>query len=364
MTLREITDLLQALAPLQLAEDFDNVGLLTGEPEQEIQGILVAHDALESVVAEAEAKNCNLIVCFHPILFKGLKRLNGSTYVERALLRAIRSNIAIYALHTALDNVPEGVSGRLAAALGLQNSRVLLPKSATIEKLVTYVPAKNRQELLDALFEAGAGSIGKYSQCSFTVAGSGTFLPGEGANPTVGSPGSLQEEQEAQLHLTYPAYRRNQILQTLFRTHPYEEVAYEITGTLNTHQHQGMGMIGELHEPMEVEAFLAHLKTRLGTPCIRHSAPPAKRIRKVAVLGGSGAFAIQAAKSAGADALVTADLKYHDFFQGEGHLLLADVGHFESEQFTKNLLHEYLTEKIANFAIHLSEVNTNPVNYF
>lgn len=364
MTLREITDLLEALAPLQLAEDFDNVGLLTGEPEQEIRGILVAHDALESVVAEAETKNCNLIVCFHPILFKGIKRLNGSDYVERALLRAIRSNIAIYAIHTALDNVPEGVSGRLAAALGLENSRVLLPKSGTIEKLVTYVPVKHRQQLLNALFEAGAGSIGNYSQCSFTTEGSGTFLPQEGANPAVGTPGNLQEEREAQLNLTFPAYRRKQILQALFETHPYEEVAYEITGTLNTHQHQGMGMVGELPKPLEVAAFLTHLKTRLGTPCIRHSSPPEKRIRKVAVLGGSGAFAIAAAKRAGVDALVTADLKYHDFFQGEDRILLADVGHFESEQFTKNLLHEYLTEKIANFAIHLSEVNTNPVNYF
>ncbi len=364
MILGEITDILEALAPLQLAEDFDNVGLLTGDPGQEIHGILVTHDALEAVVAEAEAKNCNLIVCFHPIMFKGIKRLNGSDYVQKALLRAIRSNIAIYAIHTALDNVPEGVSGRLAASLGLENSRVLLPKASTIEKLVTYVPVKNRQVVLDALFEAGAGSIGNYSQCSFTTEGSGTFLPGAEAKPAVGAPGSLQEEREAQLHLTYPGYRRKQVLRALFETHPYEEVAYEITGTLNTHQHQGMGMIGELPKPMEVTAFLKHLRTRLGTPCIRHSNIPGKRIEKVAVLGGSGAFAIEAAKRSGADALVTADLKYHDFFQGEDSLLLADVGHFESEQFTKNLLHEYLTEKIANFAIHLSEVNTNPVNYF
>lgn len=364
MTVKEITACLEDLAPLPLAEEFDNVGLLVGDGSMEVQGVLVTLDTLETVVDEAKAKGCNLIVSFHPILFKGIKRLTGSDYVEKALLKAIRNDIAIYCMHTALDNVKRGVSGRLAEVLGLKDCSILIPKSGALEKLVTYVPLDSRDALLDQLFDSGAGALGKYTHCSYSVEGEGSFLPGADANPTRGHKGDLHREREAQIHLTFPSYLRQEVLKALMEHHPYEEVAYEITALENRYQETGMGIVGTLENPLSPQDFLELLKSRLMTPCIRHSEPPRTTISKVAVLGGSGAFAIEAARRAGADALVTADLKYHQFFQAEGGLLLADVGHYESEQFTKNLLHEYLMEKIPNFAIHLSEVKTNPVNYY
>ena len=364
MTVKEIAAALEELAPLPLAEDFDNVGLLVGDPGMEVKGILITLDTLEAVVEEALSKGCNLIVSFHPIIFSGLKRLTGKDYVERTVMRALENRIAIYSMHTALDNVPNGVSGKLSEVLGLRDCRVLMPMEGSIRKLVTYVPQSGREALLDALFRAGAGSLGNYSNCSFSNDGEGTFLPEPGATPAVGTPGQLHREPETQLHLTFPADRQAAVLAALSAHHPYEEIAYELTTLENAYAHRGMGMVGELEAPMEASRFLDRVKERLHAPVVRHTELTGKPIRKVAVLGGSGAFAIPAAKAAGADLLLTADIKYHQFFQAEGQLVLADVGHFETEQFTKNLLYDYLTEKIPNFAISLSEVNTNPIKYY
>ncbi len=364
MTVAQIAAGLEELAPLPFAEDFDNVGLLVGDPQMEVTGVLVTLDTLEDVLAEATAKGCNLVVSFHPILFQGLKRLTGATYVERVVARAIGQRIAIYSMHTALDNVREGVNRKLCEVLGLERARTLIPRKGIIKKLVTYVPEGARQALLEKLFEAGAGELGNYTHCSFSTPGEGSFLPGQQASPAIGERGSLQLEPEQQLHLTFTAEREKAVLQALQQHHPYEEVAYELSTLENAYQHLGMGMVGELEAPMEEKAFLQRLKERLRTPCIRHSPLTGKPVSRVAVLGGSGAFAIGAARAAGADVLVTADVKYHQFFQAEGQMVIADVGHYESEQFTKNLLLDYLTEKFPNFAIHLSETQTNPVNYF
>lgn len=364
MTVAHITSALEKLAPLPLAEDFDNVGLLVGNSNAQVTGVLVTLDALEAVIHEAIAKNCNMVVSFHPIIFKGIRRLNDSDYVSRAVSLAIKNNIAIYSMHTALDNVPGGVSGALGKMLGLKKLRTLIPKAGTIRKLVTYVPQSSREIVLEKLFEAGAGELGNYSHCSFSNAGEGTFLPGMEANPTLGVVGQLSREAEYQIHLTFTADREAEIIRALHQNHPYEEIAYEISTLNNAYQKLGMGMIGELDSPMPAASFLDLLKRILKTPVIRHSELTPKKVHRVAVLGGSGAFAIGAAKAAGADFLVTADLKYHDFFRAEGHLVLADVGHFESEQFTKNLLADYLKEKFPNFAIRLTETNTNPVKYY
>lgn len=364
MTVAQIAAGLEELAPLPFAEDFDNVGLLVGDPQMEVTGVLVTLDTLERVLEEAQEKQCNLVVSFHPILFQGLRRLTGATYVERVVARAIASRIAIYSMHTALDNVREGVSRKLGQVLGLQHMRTLIPKKGQIKKLVTYVPEAAREGLLEALFQAGAGQLGNYSHCSFSNPGTGSFLPGEQAEPALGQKGQLSREPEQQLHLTFTADREKAVLRALMENHPYEEVAYEVSALENSYQQLGMGMVGDLEQPMEASAFLELLRDRLKTPCIRHSPLTGKPVRRVAVLGGSGAFAIGAARAAGADFLVTADLKYHQFYQAEGQLVLADVGHYESEQFTKNLLVDYLTEKFPNFAIHLSATQTNPVNYF
>ncbi|MDA8685768.1 Nif3-like dinuclear metal center hexameric protein [Robiginitalea sp.] len=364
MTVAQITSELEKLAPLPLAETFDNVGLLVGNSDMEVTGVLVTLDTLETVIDEACAKNCNLVVSFHPIIFKGLRHLNNSDYVTRTVTEAVKKNIAIYSMHTALDNVPGGVSGKLAEVLGLKKLKTLIPKEGFIRKLVTYVPESAGAKLLEKLFEAGAGELGNYSHCSFSTLGEGTFLPGTQANPALGTRGNLSREAEKQIHLTFTADREFKILRALHDNHPYEEIAYEITTLNNPYQNLGMGMIGELDSPMAPAAFLSHLKSVLKTPVIRHSELLQNTVNRVAVLGGSGAFAIGAAKSAGADFLVTADLKYHDFFLAEGSLVLADVGHFESEQFTKNLLVDYLTEKFPNFAIRLGETHTNPVKYY
>lgn len=364
MIVREIAQLLESLAPLATAEDFDNTGLLVGDAEAEVTGVLITLDTLESVVDEAISKNCNLIVSFHPIIFHGLKKIGTKTYVERVVTKAIQNKIAIYAVHTALDNAAEGVNAAICERIGLQESSILIPKPAGIKKLSTYVPGSALDDLLEALFEAGAGDLGKYSHCSFLLEGKGSFKPEADARPAIGKPGSIHTEPETQVQVVFPSHREGQVVSALRANHPYEEIAYEIFLLENTNRHLGMGRIGTLAEPMEEKAFLAHIKKQFKTGCIRHSALRDKPIEKVAVLGGSGAFAIAAARAMQADAFITADLKYHNFFEAEGEILLMDIGHFESEQFTKPLLYDFLRKKIPNFAILLSESNTNPIYYY
>ena len=364
MTIQEVSTLLNQWAPLAQAEDFDNVGLLVGDPSSKVTNILVAHDALEHVIEEAISKDCNLVVCFHPIIFTGLKRLNGSTYVEKAVLKAIKNDIAIYAIHTALDNLNKGVNYGMARALKLQNCNILLPKKNSIYKLTTYVPHAFAKALQESLFAAGAGHIGNYDQCSFSTEGEGTFRAGAGTNPFVGKRDKQHQEQETQLHITFNKHLKKKVVETLVKNHPYEEVAYELVALENENQHVGMGMIGTLEKPLSENKFLSLIKSTFKTGGVRHSAKLKKNIKRIAVLGGSGAFAIEAAIGQGADAYVTADLKYHDYYKAENKILLADVGHYESERFTKTLIADYLTEKIRSFAVLLSEENTNPINYF
>ncbi|WGK65122.1 Nif3-like dinuclear metal center hexameric protein [Croceiramulus getboli] len=363
MTVNEVSQALNQWAPLHYAEDFDNVGLLVGDPQQEVRGILITLDTLESVVQEAIDRDCNLIVSFHPIIFSGIKRFNGQDYVNRTVIKAIQHNIAIYAIHTALDNVPHGVSKGMCDRLGLIQRRVLMPKKGQLLELTTYVPHDQLESLRKQLFEAGAGAIGHYEECSFNVQGTGTFKPGQESNPTLGTQGELHEEPETKLSVVLDRKDRGRVLSALKKAHPYEEVAYELIALENEQQHLGMGMIGALENPVAETDFLEKVKKQFQCGGIRHSALRHKPVQQVAVLGGSGSFAIEAAKRAGADVLITADLKYHQFFQGDEQLLLIDIGHYESEQFTKNVLEQFLKEKFPNFAILLSIENTNPVNY-
>ena len=363
MIVQDMITHLEALAPLAYAEEFDNVGLLVGDENSEVTGVLVTLDTLEAVVDEAIENRCNLIVSFHPIIFKGLKKITGKTYVERVLVKAIEHKISIYAIHTALDNAFEGANAGLCNLLGLKNKAILIPQQSTIKQLTTYVREKNADAVRTALFESGAGSIGNYKNCSFNSLGNGTFEGNEHSNPVIGAKHELQNVSETKITVSFAKHLENDILKTLFDNHPYEEVAYEIVTLDNTNQHIGMGMIGQLEEAMDGNSFLNFLKTRLNCPIIRHSALLETSIKKVAVLGGSGSFAIEAAKAAGADAFITADLKYHDFFSAENKIILADVGHFESEQHIKNILVAHLKKKITNFAVLLSKTNTNPVKY-
>ena len=363
MKIKEILTILEEMAPLAYAEDFDNVGLLVGDQNEEATGILVCHDALESVIDEAISKKCNLVVCFHPILFSGLKKITGKNYVEKAVLKAIKNDIAIYAVHTALDNHQNGVNKIFCNALGLINTKVLLPKQNFIQKLTTFTIPENVEKVRNALFDAGAGKIGNYEDCSFTSQGIGSYMGNENSNPEIGTRFEFVEAQEIKIEVTFEKHLQSKILKALFSNHVYEEVAYEIVELKNSHQNIGLGMVGELENPMSEIDFLNFVKKTMQCGGIRHSQWLGKPINKVAVLGGSGSYAIKNAIQADADVYLTADLKYHNFYESENQILLADIGHFESERYTKNYIVDFLKEKITNFAIVLSQENTNPVKY-
>ena len=364
MKLSLLTNYLESLAPLAYQEDYDNSGLIVGNPDQEVSQALISLDCTEAIVDEAIAKGCQVVISHHPIVFRGLKKLNGKTYVERVVEKAIRNHIAIYAIHTNLDNVINGVNERICETLGLNNCRILSPKNGLLKKLVTYVPVDKAEQVRNALFHAGAGNIGNYSECSFNAVGEGTFKGGEDSTPYAGEPGKRHYENEVRIETVYPANLESKLLMALFLAHPYEEVAYDLYALTNQHQRIGSGMIGELDEPMDEEEFLFELQQKMHAHVIRHTTLIGKSVKKVAVCGGAGGFLLKQAIAAGADFFVTADYKYHEFFDAEGKIVIADIGHFESEQFTQQLLHEIITKKFANFAVRLTEINTNPVKYF
>lgn len=363
MKIADIIRVLEQLAPPSLQESYDNAGLLTGNSSQECTGLICCLDVTEEVVEEALQQGCNLLVAHHPLIFGGLKRINGNNAVERSLIKAIKHDIAIYAIHTNLDNVMEGVNGKMASLLGLRNCQVLLPKENSLKKLVTYVPVAQLEQVQAALFEAGAGNIGNYSECSFSSSGNGTFKAEKGANPFVGTVGARHTEPETRLEVLLPSTRESQVVKALRAAHPYEEVAFDIFPLSNTHPGIGAGLIGELETPLPETEFLQLLRRAFQLPMVRHTALTGKPVQKVALCGGAGSFLIGKALSIGAQAFITADLKYHDFFLADNKVLLADIGHFESEQFTIDLLKAYLAEKFPNFAVLKTSVFTNPVNY-
>ena len=364
MKINQIIQILEEWAPTTYAEDFDNVGLLVGDKNRSCTAALITHDVTVVVVEEAIANNCNLIVCFHPIIFKGLTSLTGKNYVEQTVLKAIENKIAIYALHTALDNHEFGISYHLGQMLSLTKQRILIPQKNSLFHLTTYVPVTDKEKLLKTLHDAGAGNLGNYSHCSFAIEGKGKFLPHENSTPAIGEKDKMTHVKEEQINVIIPKHVKNAVMSALKAAHPYETIAYELVSIENQHPNVGLGSIGELESPMDINSFLKLVKKNLKVPYIRHSKYEQKKIKTVAVLGGSGSFCIEAAKAQGADALVTADLKYHDFFKAEKGLLLVDAGHYETEQFTKRIIHEFLTKKIPNFAFTFSEENTNPVKYF
>ncbi|TSD64709.1 Nif3-like dinuclear metal center hexameric protein [Inquilinus sp. KBS0705] len=364
MKLAQLTAYLESLAPLAYQEEYDNSGLIVGRPDMDIAQALVSLDCTEAVVDEAIATGCQVIVSHHPIVFKGLKKFNGKTYVERVVEKAIKNDIAIYAIHTNLDSIHTGVNARICETLGIVNTHILAPKHNILKKLVTYVPLAQADQVRNALFHAGAGNIGNYSECSFNAEGTGTFKGDENSDPYVGEPGIRHHEEEVRIETVYPANLESKIIMALVLAHPYEEVAYDLYALTNQHQQVGSGMIGELELPMEQDDFLAEVKEKMQAAVIRHTAFTGKQVKKVAVCGGSGGFLLKHAIAAGADVFITADYKYHEFFDAEGKILIADIGHFESEQFTQQLLYEIIQKKFVNFAVRLTKVNTNPVKYF
>lgn len=363
MLIKEIITFLESLAHPSLQEPYDNAGLIIGSGDWECKGILCTLDATQDIVNEAIEKKCNLIVAHHPIVFGGLKKINGKNYVEKTVIAAIKNDIAIYAIHTNLDNVVEGVSGKMATLLGLQNVKVLAAKQGILKKLFTFVPLDHAEKVRNAIFAAGGGHIGNYSECSFTTEGSGTFKAGAGTEPFVGQIGERHTEKEVKVEVILPTFLETAVLKALFAAHPYEEVAYDIVPLSNLYENIGSGVTGQLSESMEEDAFLEKVKLVFKTPVVRHTALQGKPVKKIALCGGAGSFLISKALAEGVDAYITADLKYHEFFDANGRLLLVDIGHYESEQFTIDLLAVHLEQKFPNFAVLKTEVNTNPVRW-
>lgn len=362
--IKDVAAFLESWAPRDYQEAYDNAGLLVGNPESAVAGILVSLDCTEAVVEEAARRGCNLVVSHHPILFKGLKSLTGRTYVERTILLAVQKGIALYAIHTNLDNIRSGVNARIAAQLGLTATRVLQPRRGTLSKLVTFIPPTNLEEVLQAMYQAGAGQVGNYADCSFETQGVGRFKPGADSHPHIGSAGKPEKVTEIRVELLVPQTKERAVVSALRRAHPYEEVAYYLSPLSNENQDVGAGLIGTLSKALEPKDFLGYLKEHLQATVVRHTTPPGGAIKTVAVCGGAGSFLLADAMRQQADAFVSADFKYHEFFDAEGKILICDIGHYESEQFTKALLQEVLSEKFTTFACHFSETVTNPISYF
>lgn len=364
MKIREIVNFLDSIAPLQYQENYDNSGLLTGNLDWECFGVLCTLDTIEDTIQEALNKNCNLIVSHHPIIFSGLKKLTGKTYIERTVIEAVKNNIAIFAIHTNLDNTLHGVNHKMAEKLGLKNVEILLPKPDQILQFSTYMPRKYADEVQDVLFKNGAGNIGNYSECSFKHNGLGCFKPKDNAQPKIGEINKREYVEETKIECLLPKHLSvSKLLQDLKKIEYYEEIAYNIIPLHNINQNIGSGVVAELENEMDEKEFLQFVKKQFNLTFIKHTKLLQKPVKKIALCGGSGAFLLNTAKSKKVDIFITADAKYHEFFDTEDQLIFADIGHYESEQFTIELLFDKIRTKFSNFAILKTEVNTNPVHY-
>jgi dinuclear metal center YbgI/SA1388 family protein len=362
--LQDITSYLESLAPRSYQESYDNSGLQVGDPSMEINGILITLDVTEEVVREASALGYNLVLSHHPVIFGGLHSITGRTAPERVVRQAIRNDIAIYSGHTNFDAIREGVSASMAGKLGLVNLKILDPMRGRLKKLVVFVPDTHLEQVRSAIFEAGAGHIGAYDQCSFNLEGTGTFRGSGESHPFVGEKGKMHREPETRVETILPDHLAGKVVDAMIKAHPYEEVAYDLYPLDNAYDRAGMGITGELEDPMEEEVFLNLLKDRFRTGVIRHSELTGRSVKKVALCGGAGSSLLDRAIASGADAFITADFKYHEFFRAEGRIVIMDIGHYESEQFTRELFYELLMKKFPKFAIRLSETDTNPIKYF
>ncbi|NJK86017.1 MAG: Nif3-like dinuclear metal center hexameric protein [Bacteroidales bacterium] len=364
MLLKEIISVIESFAPLRYQESYDNSGLQVGDVNMDVRTALLSLDVTEEVIAEAIEKKADLIITHHPLLFTGLKKITGNSYIERCILQLVKNNIALYSAHTNLDSVVAGVNGKICEKLGVVNSKVLSPVEGELRKLVTFVPVDHIEKVRSAIFDAGAGVIGKYDCCSFNIEGTGTFKGSDETNPFVGERGQLHFEKEVRIETIFPKAIQKKVLQSLLKAHPYEEVAYDIYPLDNAFEKTGMGMIGSLPNPMNVIEFFNKVKELFGVKVIRHSKIHREKIDRIAVCGGSGSFLISKAIHQGADVFLTGEIKYHQFFDAENKIILVDIGHFESEQFTLEIFYELLTKNLSKFAVHFSKINSNPVNYY
>lgn len=363
MLVKDISNIIESFAPLALQESYDNAGLLVGSSSMEVNGVLLCLDVTEEVIEEAISLKTNLIISHHPLIFDRLKKITGQNAEQRCVIKAIKNDIAIYAAHTNIDNVLEGVNGKIADKIGLINRRILQPKQGSLLKLATFVPKLHVQRVREAIFEAGGGAIGNYDACSFNVEGYGSFRPNSNAHPFVGELNKIHYEDEVKIEVILPDFIQDKVVNSMIIAHPYEEPAYDLIPLNNSNKAVGAGILGELPEPVDEKEFLDRIKKILNISVIRHTNFLGNKIKNVAICGGAGSFLLQDAIIAGADIFISADFKYHEFFKAENKILIADAGHFETEQFTKEIFYEIIQKKLPTFAVHISKINTNPIIY-
>jgi|TARA_B100000530_G_scaffold129496_1_gene80886 dinuclear metal center YbgI/SA1388 family protein len=365
MKLFEISNYLDTRVPLAFQEEYDNCGLLIGNKDQKINSVLICLDCTEEVLAEAIKNKHNLIIAHHPIIFQGVKKIIGKNYVERIIQKAIKHDVAIYAMHTNLDNIYGGVSFQIANKLGLKNSQILKPKTNLLTKLSVYCPKSHVDKVKNSLFNSGAGKVGEfYDRCSFVSNGVGSFRPLCGASPFSGNIGKESLVEEHNIEVVFYSYLKPKMLSVLKEEHPYEEVAYNCV-EIDNFSFCGAGVIGELKKEMTLVKFLSYVKRNMNTNVIRYTNSNNKaKIERVAVCGGSGSFLLQDAIQNDADVFISSDFKYHDFFDGNNEISILDIGHYESEYFTQQLIFDIVKEKFSKLAVHLTKVCTNPILYY
>jgi len=363
MQIKTIINFLNEIAPPALQESYDNAGLIVGDSSWEFTGAIVCLDSTEEIIDEAIENDCNMVIAHHPIVFSGLKKITGKNYIERTIIKAIKNDIAIFAIHTNLDNVLHGVNMKFAEKLNLKNLKILSPKKNLLNKLTVFCPTDYAQQVQQSLFDAGGGQLGNYDSCSFISSGKGSFRALENAKPFVGNTGKIHHENEVKIEVIIPKYATANAITSMLKSHPYEEVAYDTIPLENSSNNIGAGMIGTLDRPVKSLDFLKTLKKQMNVNLIKHTAILQEEINTVAICGGSGSFLLNDAIHQGADIFITGDFKYHQFFDADGQIIIADIGHYESEFYTCELLHDKLKEKFSKFAVHLTKKNTNPVIY-
>jgi dinuclear metal center YbgI/SA1388 family protein len=362
MKIKEIIDALETFAPLPLQDSYDNAGLQVGLTETEATGALLCLDVTEAIIKEAVALGYNLVISHHPLIFKGYKSISGKDYIERCIIEAIKNDIVIYSMHTNLDNAMNGVSFKIAEKIGLQNVKVLEPISDKLLKLVTFVPTEQATEVRRTLFEAGCGNIGNYDSCSYNLKGEGTFRANEGAKPFCGEVGQEHTEEEVRIETILPDFIKNSVTKALIKAHPYEEPAFDFYPVKNVWNQMGAGVIGELDEPMSELEFLKEIKKTFEVGCLKHNRLTGRLIQKVAICGGAGSFLIPKAVGK-ADVFITGEVKYHDYFNYNDSILVAEIGHYESEQYTKEIFYSIIKEAFPSLEVTISKINTNPIKY-
>ena len=363
MTVQEVVDTINSFAPLSYQESYDNAGINIGNESMPVKAALITLDVTEAVVSEAIRIGANLIISHHPVIFKGIKQINNHSYTGRIIRQIIKNDIAVYAGHTNVDTTWGGVNMKICEKLGLQNARVLDPMKDNLLKIVVFAPKEHAEQVREGMFKAGAGHIGAYDKCSYNLEGTGSFRGSVETNPFVGEKGSMHYEPETRIETVVPREKLHKVVRSMIKAHPYEEVAYDVYPLINEYQRAGMGMIGELRKSLNKTDFLHHVKNTFQCESLKYTTKETDEIKKVAVCGGSGSFLLSKAKSSGADAFISADFKYHQYFEAEEKIMICDVGHYESEQFTKEIFYDLLNEKFTNFAVYLSKINTNPINY-